>query len=218
MGRRRPRGLPPAAYPGGLRGEGPAAIDDLAAIDRRFATSDVTADRFAPLIAAQPPGPVRDALLQWASRGAPILDRDGDGRVDDPAVAAYEAFLTSLTSVTLGDEMGPFLETLRFPDETSGSDDHSRGFGHTSVLYRALTGRTRHDFAAQDGFGGEAAAREAVRKALAEAEGALKEGRVMPRHVFPSVGTGISAPAIDRLNLGNFVQIVEVTDPPAGAA
>jgi len=183
--------------------------DDLLEANHRIAERSLFARAFAPWLGEAPPGPARDALLAWIAKGAPILDANGDGKVDDPAVAAWEAFQLALTQRVLGPALGRFTSLPSFPAENDVNHD-----GHTtpgpSLLLRALAGGTHFNFLADPDSPDRASASEVVADALAAADAALEgKPKAMPQVVFREFGAA-HAPPFPRQDRGSFNMVVDL--------
>jgi hypothetical protein len=125
-------------------------------------------------------------LVAWNAGGASRLDRDGDGKVDDPGAAIMDALYPHLADAVLGPVLGadlPLLRALEDPSDdanTQGSAYLDGWYGYIDKDLRALLGRPVRGPLANRycGAGNLAACRVALLDALeaACAELAAKQG------------------------------------------
>jgi penicillin amidase len=125
--------------------------DDVNALMRRAATSDIFAARVVPFLEAavsalgQPPGdplPAAVALVHaWIDAGAPLVAAPApDGTLPFPGAAIYRAFRAALQDATFGDELGTWARPMFYPAANVGDaeDDHGSLFSPDALLLRAL--------------------------------------------------------------------------------
>ena len=75
--------------------------------------------------------------------GAPLMDLDGDGFAEHPGAGLYERWRVILQERVFGDELGAFLDRLRYaPAAGANTGDHGGGDTQDSVLVHALSGRS----------------------------------------------------------------------------
>jgi acyl-homoserine lactone acylase PvdQ len=131
----------------------PASV--VAAMNRA-ATEDFRGVKLVPDLAATLAGTTapsgRDAqlltLLQaWSAKGAPRLDLNADGKLDDPGAAIMDAAWPRLARAVLAPVLGdlvPKLEQLQPPDDPAngqGSSYDSGWYGYVDKDLRALLGK-----------------------------------------------------------------------------
>jgi acyl-homoserine lactone acylase PvdQ len=124
----------------------------------RAATQDLRAVRVLPSIAsvlqtAPPPnardGRLLDLLLAWRASGASRLDRDLDGKVDDPGAAIMDAAWPRLAKAVLAPVLGPLVDRLPRlipvddPPSNGGSAYFSGWYGYVDKDLRDLLARTQ---------------------------------------------------------------------------
>jgi acyl-homoserine lactone acylase PvdQ len=90
-------------------------VADVVAAMNKAATQDIRAVQVVPLLPT--PSDARDArmvqLMQsWAAAGASRLDRDLDGKIDDPGAAILDAVWPKLTDAILRPTLGPVTDRL----------------------------------------------------------------------------------------------------------
>ena len=101
-------------------------------------------------VMAKVPAPnARDAqmlqlLMQWRKNGGSVLDRNGDGKVDDPGAPIMDAFAPKLSDAVMDPVLGaqaPLLERmLRKSSDTDGDFENSWS-GYISKDLRTLLGQ-----------------------------------------------------------------------------
>ena len=119
-------------------------LQDVASIMNRAATQDFRAIQIWPTIrrvlnTAAPPdaltGQAAALVDAWRARGASRLDRDLDGRIDDPGAAVMDAAFPGLALAVLDPALGPLAEpgglyaTMHKPDNFPSSSGSSFGDG-----------------------------------------------------------------------------------------
>lgn len=128
------------------------APDDVKAVMRHAAVSDVFAVRIVPFLedavnglpALPANAPLREAVGRvraWLDAGASLAAvPDGHGVVPDPGAAIYTAFRAAAQSAVFGDELGSALRTMYFPAVLAGDQEDDHGsFGTPDALFlRAL--------------------------------------------------------------------------------
>jgi len=128
------------------------SVDDVKALVRHAALSDVFAVRIAPFLAdavatlpdAPENAPLREAsgrVTAWVVAGASLAATpDASGVVPDPGAAIYTAFRTAAQIAVFGDELGGTLRAMYFPDVLMGDQEDDHGsFGTPDALFlRAL--------------------------------------------------------------------------------
>jgi penicillin amidase len=127
------------------------SVDDVKALMRHAAVSDVFAARIVPFltdaIAGLPDGSDAPALREaagrvsaWVAAGASL--EPSSGVVPDPGAAIYTAFRAAAQAAAFGDELGGALRTMYFPDVLVGDQEDDHGsFGTPDALFlRALLG------------------------------------------------------------------------------
>lgn len=142
----------------GLQGANKDTLADVVSSMNRAATQDLRAIEVWPLIAAVlAGGPAPDAQTQqaadlvtaWAAAGGSRLDRDLDGKIDDPGAAVLDAAWPKLADAvmtpTLGQPIADQLaKTLNERDEAaskSGSSYFSGWYGYLDKDLRTLLGQ-----------------------------------------------------------------------------
>jgi acyl-homoserine lactone acylase PvdQ len=116
------------------------------------ATTDFPDVFLMPIVAqvlAKAPAPnARDAqmlqlLLQWRKNGGSVLDRTGDGKVDDPGAPIMDAFAPKLSDAVMDPVLGPQATALgvmlRKSSDTNGDFENSWD-GYISKDLRTLLG------------------------------------------------------------------------------
>ena len=131
-------------------------LQDLVAVMNRAATEDLRAVDVWPVIAdVLKGGPAPDARSQqaadlvtaWVANGASRLDRDLDGKVDDPGAAVLDAAWKRIADTVLSPVLGPQLPDfirLDVEDDPAASDGSSYGhgwYGYVDKDLRSLLGR-----------------------------------------------------------------------------
>jgi acyl-homoserine lactone acylase PvdQ len=124
----------------------------------KAATQDLRAVRVLPSIAAvlqtAPPPSARDGrllglLLAWRTNGASRLDRDLDGKIDDPGAAIMDAAWPRLGKAVLAPVLGPLVDRLPrlIPLDdapTNGGSAYFSGwYGYVDKDLRDLLARTQ---------------------------------------------------------------------------
>jgi acyl-homoserine lactone acylase PvdQ len=121
-----------------------AATQDLRAVRVWPVIADVLKTGTAPSAGAQQ---LADLVTAWSAKGASRLDRDLDGKVDDPAAAILDAAWPRLAEAVLSPVLGPLtarLAELIEPDHApnaGGSAYFSGWYGYVDKDLRALLGR-----------------------------------------------------------------------------
>jgi acyl-homoserine lactone acylase PvdQ len=114
-------------------------LEDVASVMNKAATQDDRAVLVWPIIArVLATGPAPDArtrataqlITSWLQRGASRLDRNSDGKVDDPGAAALDAAWPRLWDAALRPVLGPLLDAI----------PHTGVGGYLSKDLRALLG------------------------------------------------------------------------------
>jgi acyl-homoserine lactone acylase PvdQ len=134
---------------------------DVVRVVNRAATQDLRAVEVWPVInRVLGGGPAPDARSQqavnmvnaWVAKGASRLDRDLDGRIDDPGAAvldqSWDALAQAVLSPVLGDLVAPGgqLDRLETRDQSprttdgGGSADDDGGYGYVDKDLRTLLG------------------------------------------------------------------------------
>lgn len=150
-----------------------AATQDLRAVEVLHLVSDVL--RSAP--GGSPRGLHMLQLMEtWRTRGASRLDRDLDGKIDDPGAAILDAAWPRLADAVMRPVLGPLVERLaaletRDNRPSNGNAYGTGWYGYVEKDLRALLGRPgqgafRTRFC---GAGDLAACRESLWAALAAA-------------------------------------------------
>ena len=131
-------------------------VPELVSVMNRAATEDVRAVEVWPAIRdVLATGPAPDALTQqaadlvtaWSNAGGSRLDRDGDGKVDDPGAAVLDAAFVPLATAVLQPVLGDLttqLAALQRPDGQPNHDGNAFGSGWYSYVdkdLRSLLGR-----------------------------------------------------------------------------
>ncbi|MDX6479480.1 MAG: hypothetical protein QOG29_2067, partial [Gaiellaceae bacterium] len=131
-------------------------VASVASLMNKAATQDLRAIALVPTIAAVvrsgalPPAPaalVLNVLDQWTLKGASRLDRDGDGKVDDPGAAIMDAAYPYIANAVLAPVLGtdlPQLRALEDPSDdanTQGSAYLDGWYGYIDKDLRALLGK-----------------------------------------------------------------------------
>jgi acyl-homoserine lactone acylase PvdQ len=132
-------------------------VPQLVSVMNRAATEDMRAVEVWPVIRdVLATGPAPDALTQqaadlvsaWSAAGGSRLDRDGDGKIDDPGAAVLDAAWRPLATAVLQPVLGDLttqLATLASPDAKPNSDGNSFGsgwYGYVDKDLSSLLGRT----------------------------------------------------------------------------
>lgn len=131
-------------------GTGRLTLDHLNAINERASKRDMYAQHVIPglLRLAGEGNAATAAVGNWIQEGFPMRDDDGDGRVDDAGLAAYEAWRELLQEAVFGDELGPLDHAFRWGRDVQGAnyDDHGISFWTESVLGTLLDGGAAADW------------------------------------------------------------------------
>lgn len=105
----------------------------------RAATSDLRAVEVWPYVVSmlqRAPAPtlrdqqLADAVTAWARAGAPRLDLNGDGKVDDPGAGIMDAVWPKLADAVLAPVLGPLTDRLA---ELMERDDHPSPTGSAFI-------------------------------------------------------------------------------------
>ncbi|HLE98088.1 MAG TPA: penicillin acylase family protein, partial [Candidatus Thermoplasmatota archaeon] len=197
---------------------GPVGLDDLNTAVRKAGTRDAVAARVLPrlLDAAGATGPEAEAMRAWAVAGAPIVDADGDGNVDDPGVHVYETWRPLVEDAVFGDELGDLAREFHWAEDILGSNTDAHGTGGESVLVALLDGGTRADW--WDDV--RTPARETPRGVLAPTLDGLHDTvgdpsawrRPMNAHVYEKLGAGPDA-AMPQVNRGSIGLLADMSRP-----
>ena len=134
-------------------------LADVVSVVNRAATQDVRAVRVWPVInRVLAGGPAPDARSQqaadlvnaWVAKGASRLDRDLDGKVDDPGAAvldqSWDALSEAVLSPVLGDlaapggPLGQLVRRDQSPRTSNGSAYGSGWYGYVHKDLRTLLG------------------------------------------------------------------------------
>jgi acyl-homoserine lactone acylase PvdQ len=131
-------------------------VASVASLMNKAATQDLRAVALVPTVAAVvrsgalPPAPaalVLNVLDQWTLKGASRLDRDGDGKVDDPGAAIMDAAYPYIANAVLAPVLGtdlPQLRALEDPSDdanTQGSAYLDGWYGYIDKDLRSLLGK-----------------------------------------------------------------------------
>jgi acyl-homoserine lactone acylase PvdQ len=135
-------------------------LHDVLSVVNRAATQDLRAVEVWPLIrAVLRSGPAPDARSEqaaalvdaWRSRGASRLDRDLDGRIDDPGAAVLDATWDALSEAVLrpvlgelaapGGPLGELVRRDNSPRTANGSAYGGGWYGYVQKDLRTLLGR-----------------------------------------------------------------------------
>jgi acyl-homoserine lactone acylase PvdQ len=167
-------------------------LHDLAGVMNRAATQDLRAVEVWPVIRAVLASGAPDARSEqaaglidaWRRRGASRLDRDGDGKVDDPGAAVLDATWARLGNAVLRPVLGDlvddgsaFLRVRRRddPPDSTGSAFDGGWYGYVdkdlhTILGRRVRGRFSRRYC---GNGSLAACRSSLWAAFKEGVDAL---------------------------------------------
>jgi penicillin amidase len=124
-------------------------LDDVEALMRRAATSDIFAARIVPFledaVAGLDPGtPLAAAagrVRAWVDAGAPLVGvPDGNGVIPDPGAAIYTEFRTVAQTATFADDLGSAYRGMDYPALNDGNqeDDHGSLGSPDALFLRAL--------------------------------------------------------------------------------
>jgi acyl-homoserine lactone acylase PvdQ len=131
-------------------------VPELTSVMNRAATQDLRAVEVWPLIRdVLATGPAPDPLTQqaadlvsaWSAAGGSRLDRDGDGKIDDPGAAVLDAAWTPLATTVLQPVLGDLttqLAAIENPDNKANSGGSSYGsgwYGYVEKDLRSLLGQ-----------------------------------------------------------------------------
>jgi acyl-homoserine lactone acylase PvdQ len=152
-----------------------AATQDLRAVEALPVVADVLRTGPAPSARAQQ---LLDLLEAWRAAGASRLDRDLDGRIDDPGAAIMDAVYPRWADAVLGPVLGPLVPRLaqihgRSDDANAQGSAYIDGwYGTIDKDLRTLLGRpVRGAFSTRYCGGGDLAACRASLWAALEAAG-----------------------------------------------
>lgn len=121
-----------------------AATQDLRAVRVWPSISSVLKTGPAPSARAEQ---MRALLDAWTAKGSSRLDRDLDGKIDDPGAAIIDASWPKLADAVLGPVLGPLVDQLALLNARaqssgrSGSAFFSGWWGYIDKDLRALLGR-----------------------------------------------------------------------------
>ncbi len=123
-------------------------LDDVKALMRRAATSDIFASRVVPFLEdavagidpAGPDGALAAAVARvraWVDAGASLAAvPDPNGVVPDPGAAIYTAFRSAAQTAVFGDELGGGLRPMFYPAVNEGDQEDDHGsFGTPDALF-----------------------------------------------------------------------------------
>ena len=124
-------------------------LDDVEALMRRAATSDIFAARIVPFMedavagldAATPPAAAVARVRAWVDAGAPLVGvPDGNGVIPDPGAAIYTEFRTVAQTAVFADDLGSAYRGMDYPAVNDGNQEDDHGsFGSPDALFlRAL--------------------------------------------------------------------------------
>jgi acyl-homoserine lactone acylase PvdQ len=131
-------------------------LSSVVAAMNKAATQDLRAVRVWPVVAdvlktGPAPSPqtqqLADLVTAWAATGGSRLDREPDGKVDEPAAAILDAAWPKLAEAVLSPVLGPLtarLAELMAPDDApnpGGSSYFSGWYGYVDKDLRTLLGR-----------------------------------------------------------------------------
>jgi len=138
-------------------GTGKHSLATLAGAMNMAATQDLRAVRVLPVIAdvlRTGPAPTPRAermlalLLQWGANGSSRLDKDGDGKIDDPGAAIMDETWPRLAKAVLSPVLGASLTDRLATLHELSDDANSQGssyidgwYGYVDKDLRALLGR-----------------------------------------------------------------------------
>jgi penicillin amidase len=127
------------------------SVDDVKGLMRHAAVSDVFAVRVVPFledaVATLPDTPGNAALREATGRVRAWVDAsaslaavpDGHGVVPDPGAAIYTAFRSAAQTAIFGDELGPAMRAMYFPDLLVGDQEDDHGsFGTPDALFQRV--------------------------------------------------------------------------------
>src|SRR5262245_53612948 len=125
--------------------------DDLKALMRKAATSDIFAARILPFLEdaiatlAEPPDAPRSAAVSrvraWVDAGAPLVGvPDRSGFIPDPGAAIYTEFRSVAQKTLFADELGSGLRNMFYPARNDGNqeDDHGSLNSPDALFLRVL--------------------------------------------------------------------------------
>jgi acyl-homoserine lactone acylase PvdQ len=131
-------------------------VPELTSVMNRAATQDPRAVEVWPVIKdVLATGPAPDPMTQqaadlvtaWSAAGGSRLDRDGDGKIDDPGAAVLDGAWTPLATAVLQPVLGDLtaqLAGLESPDNkanNNGSSYNSGWYGYVDKDLRSLLGQ-----------------------------------------------------------------------------
>jgi acyl-homoserine lactone acylase PvdQ len=175
----------------GLEARRRHTLASVVAAMNRAATQDLRAVRVLPAIAAVlTTGPATSpraeqalSLLEaWRVNGASRLDRDLDGKIDDPGAAILDAAWPTLANAVMKPVLGPLVDRLatliirdRRPNPTGNAYGNSGWYSYVEKDLRTLLGRpVRQPYTTRFCGGGDlAACRASLWAALEEAAAEL---------------------------------------------
>jgi acyl-homoserine lactone acylase PvdQ len=186
----------------------------------RAATQDLRTELVLPAIAAvldSGPAPTQraaqmlDLLKAWRAGGASRLDRDLNGRIDDPGAAIMDVAWPKIADAVAGPALGPQLDqlkTLIAPDQNArsvGSAYQEGWYGYVdkdlrTLLDQKVRGRLRSRFCG----GGDLAACRASLWAALDAAGAQLESAQGPD---PATWSANALPERIRFEPGLFLRL-----------
>ena len=131
-------------------------VPELTSVMNKAATQDIKAVEVWPVIKdVLATGPAPDALTQqaadlvsaWSANGGSRLDRDGDGKVDDPGAAVLDAawvpLATAVMQPAFGDLTSQLAGMMGFDNKANnnGSSYNSGWYGYVDKDLRSLLGQ-----------------------------------------------------------------------------
>jgi acyl-homoserine lactone acylase PvdQ len=126
-------------------------LQDVVSVMNRAATEDLRGTEVWPVIRAvlqgsPPPTPLAGAaanlVTRWSHRGAPRVDRNDDGKVDDPGAAVMDAAFPRIADAVLaprlGDLTSQFATLMGRDDAPAGRNGSSFGGGWYGIVSKDL--------------------------------------------------------------------------------
>jgi acyl-homoserine lactone acylase PvdQ len=216
-------------------------LEDVASIMNRAATQDLRTVELWPVIRAvlgsSPAPDVRTAQAvalvdAWRRNGASRIDRDLDGKIDDPGAAVMDTAFVPIADAVMRPVLGPVTEELmrlQAPDEPpyrSGGNGSSFGGGWYGYIDKdlrtALGRRVRGRFNVRYcGTGSLSACRASIWSALASATALLAASQGSDPAAWRSDATldriefspGLIPDTMRWTNRPTFQQVLELSRP-----
>lgn len=199
---------------------GPLDHGDVEAANWASARTDSLAGPFMPFLiqAAEDAGSdeAAQALRDWQAAGLPWRDGDGDGRYDDLAHAIWDRMYAEILELQR-DELGEFVHALQLDPRLAGdphAGDHGEHNNPLATMYKAIAGRSQHDWCRSDTA---ETCREALAAAMERVVADMPDLEPVHMSGFTAMGA-FNADERPMINRGSWVQVVAMGEGLEGAS